>query len=395
VQASYGSYSRLDVQVVFARIILARTVRAAAFGALSVALALYLAQRGFSTVAIGFVLTIALLAGAASSMATDAMVRRLGRRATLEVSALAMCAAGLLLSLSSNAFVVMLAALLGTVSAGGQEVGPFGAIEQHAIAETDGSRGSAHRFALYNLAGALAMALGALIAAELSSSEVLWYYAASGIALMLVYSNLNSRVLPDSVQAPLDAHTGRRNKGNLEVLTALFGLDALAGGFVVQSFIAYWLHLRYGVDQHAIGILFFGSSILTAISMLVAAKIAQRIGLLRTMVFTHLPSNVLLCLIPLMPTYPLASAMLLARFALSQMDVPTRQALTMQVVEPAERFRAAGWTNAVRPAAAAISPVLAGLTIASAPVGLPFFIAGGLKILYDIILYAKFRGEKR
>jgi MFS family permease len=174
----------------------------------------------------------------------------------------------------------------------------------------------------------------------------------------------------------------------------LYAVDALAGGFVVQSFLAYWLHIRFGADQHSLGLVFFGANTLSALSYPVAAWLSTRIGLLRTMVFTHLPSNVLLCAVPMMPTFALATAVLLLRFALSQMDVPTRQAFTLETVAQEERTHAAALTNAVRPAAAAIAPVFAGLALQSAAFGLPFFIAGGLKIIYDIAMLNLFAQSK-
>jgi predicted MFS family arabinose efflux permease len=179
--------------------------------------------------------------------------------------------------------------------------------------------------------------------------------------------------------------------GTVERLAALFALDAFAGGFIVQAFIAYWFSLRFGVGPETVGPLLFGANLLAAASYLLAAHVAARIGLLNTMVFTHLPSNVLLCLLPFMPSLPLAATVLLLRFALSQMDVPTRQAYTLALVPSYDRARAAGVTAAVRPAAASIAPVLTGLAFQLAAAGLPFVLAGGIKIVYDLALLATFR----
>jgi predicted MFS family arabinose efflux permease len=179
--------------------------------------------------------------------------------------------------------------------------------------------------------------------------------------------------------------------GIAERLAGLFAVDAFAGGLVVQAFVAYWFTLRFGVGPETIGPLFFGANLLAAASYLLADRVAARIGLLNTMVYTHLPSNVLLCLVPFMPSYPLAAAVLLARFALSQMDVPTRQAYTMSLVPPHDRARAAGVTAAVRPAAASIAPVLTGVALQFASLGVPFVLAGGIKIVYDVALLLTFR----
>ncbi|HYM68540.1 MAG TPA: MFS transporter, partial [bacterium] len=183
-----------------------------------------------------------------------------------------------------------------------------------------------------------------------------------------------------------------QSRGVVLRLSALFGLDALAGGFVLQSLVALWFHERYGVDLERLGLLFFGTNLLSALSGMVAARLVGRFGLLNTMIFTHLPSNVLLMLVPLMPSWPLAAAVLLARHALSQMDVPTRQAYTMLMVTPEERAAAAGVTNAVRPAAASVAPAISGMMVHAAAAGLPFALAGGLKIIYDIALWLFFRG---
>ncbi len=178
-------------------------------------------------------------------------------------------------------------------------------------------------------------------------------------------------------------------------LSTLFGLDAFAGGFVVQSLIAYWFHIRFGVQPAALGGIFFGANILAGISALAAAWVAARIGLVNTMVFTHLPSNVLLMLVPLMPNLPSAIVLLFARFAISQMDVPARQSYTMAVVAPDERSAAAGITGVARSIGAAISPTFAGVLLGN-PVllGAPFFVAGALKVVYDILLYRSFREIK-
>ena len=175
-------------------------------------------------------------------------------------------------------------------------------------------------------------------------------------------------------------------------LSGLFALDAFAGGFVIQSMVAYWFHLKFGVDAGVLGSIFFGANILAGVSALLAVKIAARIGLINTMVFTHVPSNVLLCLVPLMPTLSLSIFVLLLRFSISQMDVPTRQSYTMAVVAPDERAAASGVTTIARSVGAAISPSLAGVLFAyPALLGAPFLVAGGLKIVYDLLLYRSFK----
>ena len=191
---------------------------------------------------------------------------------------------------------------------------------------------------------------------------------------------------PPRAEAPIAAHVPRA----VERLAIFFAVDAFGGGIIVQSFMAYWFTVRFHVDGQLLGILFFVANTVAAVSLLFAAPLARRIGPVRTMVFTHLPSNVLLGLIPLIPNFEWAAALLIARFALSQMDVPVRQAMVMSIVSPEERPRAAGLTNAIRPAAAAFGPALAGVTMASPWIGLPFYLASVIKAAYDLAIFAQF-----
>ena len=365
-------------------VLVSRASRSLAYGALAVVLAQALASKGLSPVAIGAVVTVALMSGAAFSAFSGILARRFGARTTLAGSGLVMALAAALLA--ANQPAIVLASLLGVVSPGGQDVGPFAAIEQVVLA-SDGDA-LTRRLSWYNLASAGALAVGALLAAVLPFDGVLLVYGAAGIIVALVASRI-----PDvRLEPPPATATLRHRFGVVEQLSALFALDAFAGGFVVQAFLAYWFSLRFGVGPQTIGPLLFGANVLAAGSYLLAHRVAARIGLLRTMVFTHLPSNVLLCLVPLMPTLPLAAAVLLARFALSQMDVPTRQAYTLSLVPAHDRARAAGVTAAVRPAAASVAPLLAGVAFQVAALGLPFVLAGGIKIVYDLALLATFRG---
>jgi len=226
--------------------------------------------------------------------------------------------------------------------------------------------------------------------------SVIVLYAAIGGALALAFFRLSRRLEPapaDRVDAPgLRWMSGvHRSRATVWRLSALFGLDSFGGGFVVQGFTAYWFHLRFGLDPGALGLLFLAANLLAGCSALLAASLAARISLINTMVVTHLPSNVLLILVPLMPTLPLAVAVLLLRFSISQMDVPARQSYTMAVVSPDERSAAAGITGVARTLGAAISPMFAGALLARADwMDVPFFLAGGLKIVYDLLLYRSF-----
>jgi Major Facilitator Superfamily len=372
---------------VTARILLSRAARSLAYGALAVVFAQALASRGLSPVAIGALIAAALLAGAIFSALTGRLVHAVGARATLAGGGIAMVAAAALLGGSAPAIVV--ACLLGVVSPGAQDVGPFAAIEQVALV-ADGVA-LTRRLSWYNVVGAVGVAVGALCASIVPPAGVLVLYGAAGGVVSIVALSIPRERF--GIVKPAEPRTA--GFGIIERLAALFAVDAFAGGFVVQAFIAYWFALRFGVGAEVIGPLLFGANLLAALSYLLADRVAARIGLLNTMVFTHLPSNVLLVLVPFMPTLPSAAAVLLARFALSQMDVPTRQAYTLSLVPAHDRARAAGVTAAVRPAAASIAPLLTGIAFQLASLGLPFVLAGGMKIAYDVALLAAFRKAKQ
>jgi predicted MFS family arabinose efflux permease len=298
---------------------------------------------------------------------------------------------------------LLLAATIGVISPSGNEVGPFLAIEQAALAQTVSAKRRTYLFAWYNLTGSYATAAGALTTGILVQSlighgfseiqsyrAVLLGYAAAGIVLMVLFSRLSQalEVRPASSTRPKAIFGLHRSRGVILTLSALFALDAFAGGFVLQSIIAYWFHARFGAEPATLGGIFFGANLLAGFSALAAAALARRIGLLPTMVFTHIPSNVLLIILPFSPSLPFAIAVLLLRFSISQMDVPTRQSYTAAVVAADERSAAAGITGVARTTGAALSPTLAGLFLASPSLaGMPFVVAGLLKILYDGLLF--------
>jgi MFS family permease len=383
----------------------ARGVRMFSYGFLSVILALYLSAVGFSPAQIGVLFTVALAGGAGTTAVVSLLVERWGRRRALIVSALLMVAAGAALGARAGFFVLLPLAAVGALSPTGQEIGPFQSLEQAALAQTSRRPDQVMPYAWYNLVGSAAAALGALLAgaaplvlralgwASLASEQALvWLFAAAGLVLATQYLGLSESVEVTRRGKPGSPPPGLAGSRGIVVrLAALFGVDALAGGLVVQGLIAFWFYQRFGVGPEWLGPLFFGTNLLSALSYLVAARLADRFGLLNTIVFTHLPSNVLLALVPFMPSWPLCAATLLARSALSQMDVPTRQAFTMALVAPEERAAAAGLTNAVRPAAQSIAPAISGFALQSAASGLPFVLAGGLKSAYDLTLWLAFR----
>jgi MFS family permease len=393
-----------DAYLLFA----ARCARMAAYGSLAVILVLYLSALGLDGGRIGLVLSLTLVGDTLMSLWLTTHADTLGRRRTLFLGALLMVGAGLVFAVSDVFGVLLVAATIGVISPSGNEVGPFLAVEQAALSETiPGSRRTSV-FAWYNLVGSVSTAVGALATglvigalraggwSELAADRVVVVgYALVGLVLAGLFRWISAAVEVPPVETSIARRLGlHRSRGIVGRLALLFSLDAFAGGLVMQSLLAYWFHARWGVPEVLLGGIFFGANILAAISALLAARIAARIGLVNTMVFTHLPSNVLLILVPVMPNLPLAILVLLARFSISQMDVPTRQSYTMAVVDADERSAAAGVTGIARTTGAALSPLLAGPLLASAGLAsLPFFLGGGLKIVYDLLLWRAFRSR--
>ena len=381
------------------------------YGFLAVALVLYLDALGLDAVTIGTILTLILVGDTLVSLWLTTRADRIGRRRVLVVGALLMVVAGIAFASTSWVPLLILAGTIGVISPTGNEVGPFLAVEQAALSQTTPDARRTPTFAWYNLAGYVATAVGALGAGSLAQAllgaglapadayrAIVVGYALVGLAMVAAFSRVGPGVEAPPATATDDGITRRlglgRSKGIVARLSALFAVDSFAGGFIPQSLMAYWFHLRFDVEPAVLGAIFFAANLLAAVSSLSASRIAARIGLVNTMVFTHLPSNVLLILVPLMPTVELAVVVLLLRYTLSQMDVPTRQSYVMAVVEPGERSAAAGVTGIARTTGAAISPALSAPLIAStALAGLPFLIAGGLKIVYDLSLWAAFRAH--
>ena len=379
-------------------------MRLFAYGALAVVLVVYLTSSGVSASQTGLLLTLTLVGDTAVSLYLTTRADRLGRRRMLIVGAILMVAAGVTFAWTRDFLLLVVAGTIGVISPSGNEVGPFLPIEQAALAHVVPSDARTAVFAWYTLAGSLATAAGSLCGGVLSQAlqrtaatplasyrVVVLLYAALGAVLALLFTRLSPATEVAAPQATTAAFGIGRSRAVVLRLSGLFALDAFAGGFVIQSFAAYWFYLRFGVNPATLGMIFFWANVFAGVSALLASRIAARFGLVKTMVFTHLPSNVLLILVPLMPTLPLAVLVLLARFSISQMDVPTRQSYVMAVVRPEERSAAAGITGVARTTGAAIAPVFAGWMFARPSlVSVPFFIAGTLKIVYDLLLYRGF-----
>ena len=398
-----------------------RILRLFAYGFLSVVLALYLAEVGLSDGQIGLLLSLTLAGDASVTLWITTTADRIGRRRMLILGALLMILAGGVFLLTRDPLLLTLAAIIGVISPSGNEIGPFLSIEQAGLTQLVPDERRTNVFAWYNLAGSFATATGALsggwlatglqnggMTALLSYKVVLTGYALAGLVLIVCFLGLSSAVevavgAGSSRPAGEPARTGEprpylglyKSRGVVLKLSSLFALDAFAGGLIIQTMFAYWFHVKFGVEPGVIGSIFFGANILAGISALLAAPMSRKFGLINTMVFTHIPSNLLLMLVPLMPNLPLAIAVLLARFSISQMDVPTRQSYTMAVVAPDERSAASGVTAIARSIGASVSPALTGFFLSvPALLSMPFFLCGGLKIVYDLLLFREFRAVK-
>jgi MFS family permease len=398
-----------DIRLLFAT----RIARLFAYGLVSVVLVLHLAAAGLSESQIGLLLTLTLLGDAAISLWITTRADRAGRQRMLLLGAVLMILAGAVFAVTSSFWLLVLAATVGVISPSGNEVGPFLAVEQAALAQAIPAERRIGVFAWYNLVGSLATAVGSLCGGALAeglqgsgvsalgSYRVLAAgYAVLGSGLAVLFLRLSPLSEAPKISSPRATPTGfhlglETSRNKVFKLAALFTMDSFAGGFVVQAFVAYWFYRRFGVSPTLLGAIFFGANLLAGLSALTATWVARRIGLLATMVATHIPSNVLLLLVPLMPTLPLAITVLLLRFSISQMDVPTRQAYTMALVPAGERSAAAGVTGIARTVGASLSPLIAGPLYASAALAsLPFLLAGGLKIVYDLLVWRTFRKVK-
>ena len=384
------------------KILLARGIRGLADGLVSIALATYLTELGFSPFEIGAVVTGTLLGSAAVTLGVGFLGHQLSRRRILLTAAAMMFLTGIGFAGLATFWPIMLVAVAGTLNPSSGDVSLFLPTEQAALAQTVTGPARTMAFAWYNLAGSMAGAVGALLSGvpamavahggvTLRAAErgVFLFYAVCAVVTALVYARLSSA---------LEVHTSERGVAPLATsrsavfrLAALFSVDSFGGGFVVQSLLVLWLYRRFHLDERTTAAVFFAAGVLSAFSQSLSPWVASRIGLIRTMVYTHLPANVFLILAALMPTAPLAIACLLLRMAVSQMDVPARQAFVMAIVPPAERAAAASVTNVPRSLAAGLAPLLAGLLLERTDFGWPLVIGGALKVAYDLMLLWQFR----
>jgi MFS family permease len=397
-------------------------VRMFANGFLSVILAIYLKLIGFDDFLIGLILTTTLLNSVIFTLVASFYADKIGRRKFLLLYAALMSVSGFIFTISENYFALIIAAFIGTINITGAESGAFLTIEQAILPQTlKNVRKRNTVFAIYNMAGTLAMAAGVLLSGlpsvlqqhlqyfdivlnQIGSIKLLFaLYSVLGIVLLGIYLLLSQKIeVRDNLEKQKDESTQLTKISSLTPksrsivmrLSGLFAIDSFAGGFMIQSIVSFWFFTRFGADLTTLSYIFSVSGVLTAFSFMAAAKIADRIGLINTMVFTHIPANILIIAVAFAPTLPIAVALYLLRMALSQMDVPTRQSYIVAVVREDERTTSAGITNISRNVTQAISPSLIGVLINSLSLAAPFVIGGALKVVYDVALYLNFRNVK-
>src|SRR5919199_5972088 len=400
----------------------ARTLRTFAYGFLSVVLAIYIKLVGFNDLYIGIILSATLINSVVFTLMASFYADRIGRRKVLIVYSALMSISGLVFFVTSSYIALIISAFIGTINVTGTEIGAFLSIEQAMLPQTINDPKKRNTiYALYNMAGTFAMSAGVLLSGlpqvfvqqyglnQIESIKPLFVlYSIIGLGVLGIYllmsnsvevnrnnNNNNSNNNITNISKPLRQTLSPKSKEIVGKLSGLFAIDSFAGGFVIQSIVSFWFFSKFGVELTTLSYIFSIAGVLTAFSFLVAAKIADKIGLINTMVFTHIPSNILLILVAFAPTLPLAIAFYLARMALSQMDVPTRQSYIIAVVREEERTAAAGITNTSRNVAQAVSPSLAGYILQSLSfLSAPFILAGVLKIVYDIALYFNFKNIK-
>jgi len=388
----------------------ARIVRTFSYGFLSIILAIYLKLIGFNEVLIGVVLTATLVNSVIFNLISSAYADKIGRKKILTIYAILMVLSAVIFFLTNNYVALIIAAIIGTINVTGSEVGAFLSLEQAILPQTVKDIKKRNSiFAIYNMVGTFAMAGGVLVSglpnflvqhyglAQINAIKTLFiFYAVLALVVTGIYLALSKKIeiQPKDGQRVPQKSISPKTRGIITKMSSLFAVDSFAGGFVIQSIVAFWFYSKFGADLSVLSYIFSVAGVLTAISFLVATKIASKIGLINTMVFTHIPSNILLILLAFAPNFSVAILLYLARMGLSQMDVPTRQSYIVSIVNENERVAAASITNTSRNVAQAVSPSLAGAVIQVLSLSTPFVIGGILKIVYDIGMFANFRKIK-
>jgi MFS family permease len=402
-------------------ILLARTIRTFAYGFLSIILAIYLKLSGFNDLLIGVILSSTLINSIIFTLIVTLYADRIGKRKILIIYASLMSISGIIFFVSNNFILLIVSALIGTINVTGSETGSFLSLEQAILPQTLKEQKKRNTlFAIYNMVGTFAMSAGVLLSGlpniieqyyqlnEIQSIKPLFLlYAILGLIVLLIYLKLSDNIEITKLNTDNDKkqkknplrHSSNtlspKSKEIITKLSGLFAIDSFAGGFVIQSIVSLWFFTKFGADLTILSYVFSIAGILTAFSFIISTKIADKVGLINTMVFTHLPSNILMVLVAFVPTFELAIVLYLIRMGLSQMDVPTRQSYIVAVVNENERTAAVGITNISRNITQAVSPSIAGYILQFASfLYAPFLLGGSLKIVYDIALYLNFRKIK-
>jgi len=378
--------------------------RSLATGMMGVLLGIYLASLALDARVIGWVIGLGLAGAASGTALVTFLADRLGRRRSLLLVTALSVAGALLLAISATPLTLGIAAFIGMVNGMGRDRGAALVVEQSVLPATVSDRERTMTFATYNVLQDVGHAGGSLLAAAPALMQrfasmdppqsfrvSIFVYGALMLLPLFAYLQLSDRI--EAPRAPRTV-VSPATRGVLLKLCALFSIDAIGGGFLTTALLAYFFYERFGVGVESIGLLFFVARIANALSHFAAAWLARRIGLVNTMVFTHIPSSLLLLTVPFMPTYPIAAGLFLLRESLVEMDVPTRQSYVMAVVAPAERTFASGVTHLVRMAGWAVAPAFAGLLMTGTSLAAPLVVGAALKIAYDLLLWRAFRNLK-
>lgn len=387
----------------------ARVVRTFSYGFVSVILAIYLNLLGFSEILIGVVLTATLVNSVIFNIISSVYADKIGRRKFLILYAVLMVVSAVIFFLTNNYLALIIAAIIGTINVTGSEVGAFLSLEQAILPQTvNDEKKRTSIFSIYNMVGTFAMSGGVLLSGlphifsqqfgldQINAIKLLFLaYAACALGALVIYLALSPKIEIKSQNKGTNSFRNitPQSRSVIKKMSSLFAVDSFAGGFVIQSIVSFWFYTKFGADLSTLSYIFTIAGILTAVSYLLASKIASKIGLVNTMIYTHIPSNILLMLVAFAPSFSLAIGLYFARMSISQMDVPTRQSYLMAVVNENERVAAAGITNTSRNIAQSVGPSLAGAIMGSL-LSAPFIIGGALKLAYDVGLYLNFRKIK-
>lgn len=387
----------------------ARVVRTFSYGFLSVILAIYLKLVGFDDILVGIVLTATLVNSVFFNLLSSAYADKIGRKNILIIYAALMIASSIIFFVTSNYVALVIAALVGTINVTGSEVGAFLSLEQAMLTQTVSDIKKRNSiFAIYNAVGTFAMSVGVLLSGlpailqnygfdKIGAIKSLFLiYAACAVVVLVIYLMLSKNIeVKENLKSGMSMkNISPKSKSIIWKMSSLFAVDSFGGGFVIQSIVSFWFYTKFGADLSSLSYIFAVAGVLTAISYIASSKIASKIGLVNTMVFTHIPSNVLLILLAFAPSLSIAVSLFFARMSLSQMDVPTRQSYIMGVVSENERIHAAVYTNTSRNISQAISPSITGIIIQTLSLSAPFVVGGVLKIVYDVGIFFSFRKIK-